>query len=237
MADAIENKEKIIMNRILKRLVWVIIIIPLAYLALVWKKIPDRVATHYNLQGQPDEFGNKSTLWIGIGVIAFVIALIYLLLINVHRIDPKKHAAENKDRLLRMAFTIVVFTTLISIAIVRASLIEGGIKFNIRFVFATMGFMWAILGNYFHNLKPNYFAGLRLPWTLENEDNWRKTHWLAGRLWFAVGLAVGVMWLFIPLTAGIIITFILLAITVIVPLVYSFRLYKKSKTLETSNHK
>jgi uncharacterized membrane protein len=236
MVDATQNKEKIIMNKILKNLVWLIIITPLVYLALVWKKIPGKIATHYNLQGEPDEFGSKTQLWIGIGVIAAVSVLIYLLLINVYRIDPKKHAAENKDRLLRIAFTVVVFTTLISITMVRASAIEGGIKFNIRFVFAATGFLWAILGNYFPNLKPNYFAGLRLPWTLENEDNWRKTHWLAGRLWFGVGLVVGVLWLFIPLTAGIIITFTLLMVTVIIPMVYSYRLYKRSKPLKTSNH-
>ena len=217
------------MNKILKTLVWVIIITPLAYLAIVWKQIPDKVATHYNLQGQPDEFGSKTTLWIGIGVFAVVSVLIYLLLINVHRIDPKKHAAENRDSLLRIAFTIVVFTSLLSLTLVRSSAIAGGIKFNIRFVFVAMGLLWAIIGNYFHNLKPNYFAGLRLPWTLENEDNWRKTHWLAGRLWFGVGLAVGVMWLFIPLIPGIFVTFILLMSTLVIPLLYSYKLYKRDK--------
>src|SRR5262245_38434600 len=160
MADAIQNQEKIIMNKILKTIVWLFIIAPLVYLAIVWEKIPEKVATHFNLRGEPDQFGSKTQLWIGVGAIAAISVLTYLLLINVHRIVLKKHSIENKDRLLRIAFTIVVFTTLISVMLVRASVVEGGIKFNIRFVFAGMGFLWAIVGNYFPNLKPNYFAGL-----------------------------------------------------------------------------
>jgi immunity protein, SdpI family len=235
MADAIQNQEKIIMNKILKTIVWFFIIAPLVYLAIVWKEIPEIVATHFNLHGEPDQFGSKTQLWIGIGAFAVVSVLIYLLLINVHRIDPKKRAIENKDRLLRIAFTIVVFTTLVSLMLIHAAVVEGGVKFNVRYMFAGMGFLWAIVGNYFPNLKPNYFAGLRLPWTLENEENWRKTHWMAGKLWFAVGVIIGVMWLFISPTPGIIISFILLMITVIVPIVYSYRLYKKQKSLNTSN--
>jgi uncharacterized membrane protein len=223
------------MNKFLKTTVWLIFIAPLAYLAIVWNKIPETVATHFNLKGEPDEFSNKSQLWIWICVIAAVSILIYLLLINVHRIDPKKHAAENKDRLLRIAFIIVLFMSFVSIIMIRASLVEGGLRLNIRFVFASVGFMLAIIANYFPNLKPNYFAGLRLPWTLENEENWRKTHWMAGKLWFAGGLIIGFMWLFVPIVPGIIVFFILFSIMIFIPIIYSYRLYKKQKSLNSSN--
>ena len=221
------------MNKFLKRIIWLVIIAPFVYLAISWKNIPEKVAMHFDLQGNPDHFGNKIQLWILAGVIAVVSTLVYLLLINIYKIDPKKHAAENKDRLLRIAFTIVVFTSGISILMLHASASNGGVKFNMRFVLAGVGFLWAILGNYMHNLKPNYFAGLRLPWTLENEENWRKTHSLAGKLWFAGGMIVGITWLFTSMTAGLIITFSLLLIMIIIPMVYSYRLYKKNKLLNS----
>jgi len=218
------------MNKFLQKIVWVIIIAPAVYLAVIWNKIPDKIATDFDAKGNPDEYGSKAQLWIGIGVIGVVSAIIYFLLTYISRIDPKKHAAENKDRLLRMAFVIVLFMSVISVTLIHSTASEGGIRFNIHFVFATMGFLWAIMGNYMHNIKPNYFAGFRLPWTLENEENWRKTHLVGGKLWFAGGLIIGITWMFSSTTAGLILTFALILIMIIVPFVYSYRLYKKQKS-------
>ena len=52
------------------------------------------------------------------------------------------------------------------------------------FIFILIGLLFTILGNYFKTIKPNYFIGIRTPWTLENEDVWKKTHLLGGKLWF-----------------------------------------------------
>lgn len=222
------------MNKFLNRTIWLIIIAPILYLAISWKNIPEKVAMHFDLQGKPDQFGNKSQLWILAGVIAIVSVLVFLLLKNMYKIDPKKHAAENKDRLLRIAFTVAVFTSGVSIMMIHAAINHGGVKFNMRFLFAGIGFLWAILGNYMHNLKPNYFAGLRLPWTLENEDNWRMTHLLAGKLWFVGGIIIGIAWLFVSLTVGLIITFALFLPMVFIPMIYSYRMYQKNKLLNSS---
>jgi len=223
------------MNSFLRKIIWLIIIAPVIYLVVVWKKIPEKIATNFDIHGHPDKFGDKAQLWLGIGIISLVSILIYFLLTWVYRFDPKKHAAENKDRLLRIAFTIVIFTSVISIMLIHSSVSEGGIRFNIRFVFATMGFLWAILGNYMHNIKPNYFAGFRLPWTLENEENWRKTHLIGGKLWFVGGLIIGILWLFSSVTVGLIVTIPLLLIMIIVPFLYSYRLYKRQKSLNSTN--
>jgi uncharacterized membrane protein len=220
------------MNTLLKRIVWLVIIAPAVYLAVIWNKIPAKIATNFDAKGNPDEYGNKAQLWIGIGVIAVVGAIIYFLLTYIYRFDPKKHAAENKDRMLRIAFVIVLFMSVVSFTLIHSSASEGGIRFNIHFVFATSGFLWAIMGNYMHNIKPNYFAGFRLPWTLENEENWRKTHLIGGKLWFAGGLIIGITWLFSSTTAGLIVTLPLILIMLIVPFVYSYRLHKKQKSIE-----
>ena len=66
-------------------------------------------------------------------------------------------------------------------------------EIGMRYVFAGVGLLLCLIGNYMHTIKPNYFAGLRLPWTLNNEDNWRKTHLLAGKLWFVGGLVIAIL--------------------------------------------
>ena len=104
----------------------------------------------------------------------------------------------------------------------------AGIAAQNKFVSGT-GLLFAVIGNYLPNLKPNYFAGLRLPWTLENADNWRKTHALAGKLWFAGGLFLAAICLFLPTVIAIITFFVVMTVITIIPCVYSYRLYKAQK--------
>jgi uncharacterized membrane protein len=86
-----------------------------------------------------------------------------------------------------------------------------------------------------HNIKPNYFAGFRLPWTLENEDNWRKTHLLGGKLWFVGGLFIAVICLLLPPVASMVAFFTIMFTVVLIPAIYSYRLYKKQKSLNSTS--
>ena len=216
------------MKNIISKLVWLIIIAPAIYLAIIWNRLPDTVAMHYDLQGNPDRFGSKKEL---IGLTAILIGvniLVYFLLTNIYRIDPKKYAADNKDRLRRIAFAVVIFMSALLSLIIYSST-QGNIKLDAGIIFSGTGLLFAVIGNYLPNLKPNYFAGLRLPWTLENADNWRKTHALAGKLWFAGGLFLAAICLFLPTVIAIITFFVVMTVITIIPCVYSYRLYKAQK--------
>ena len=216
------------MKNILTKLLWLIIIAPAIYLALVWNQFPEKIAMHFDLHGNPDRYGNKKEL---IGLTAIFIGMnlfVYFLLTNMHRIDPKKNAADNKERLRKMAFAVTVFMSAILFAIIYSSK-QGSTKPLMGFIFSGVGLLFAILGNYMPNLKPNYFAGFRLPWTLEDPENWKKTHALAGRLWFAGGLLLAIVCLFTTPVVSIVIFFTLMTIIVIIPCVFSCRLYKQRK--------
>lgn len=216
------------MNKLFKNLVWVILAIPAIYLALVWNKLPEKVAMHFDLKGHPDRFGSRSELITTIIILTAVTFLVYLLLTNIWRIDPKKYAAANKDRIGKIAFaTVVLLSAVMCLVIYSAS--RGNIRFSTNLVFAGTGIFFAFIGNYLPNLKPNYFAGLRLPWTLENEDNWRKTHQLAGKLWFTGGLLLAVVCLFLPPVAAIVVFFVTMLTITLIPCVYSYRLYRQQK--------
>jgi uncharacterized membrane protein len=217
------------MKALLKKVIWLVMAAPAVYLAIVWNKLPEKVAMHFDLQGNPDRYGNKSELITLAIVLIGINAVTYLILTNVYRIDPKKYAAENKDRLYSIAFAISTFLAAVLCVIIYGSM-QGTVKISMGLIFSGVGLLFAIIGNYLPNLKPNYFAGLRLPWTLENEDNWRKTHRLAGKLFFAGGLLLAVVCLFTPPVASIVIFFTCTMIIVIIPCVYSYRLYKNQLT-------
>lgn len=216
------------MNSLLKKFIWPIMAIPAVYLAIVWNKLPEKVAVHFDLKGNPDRFGNKSELLVTTILLVAMNVLVYLIVTNIYRIDPKKYASDNKDRLMKIAFAVVLFMSGILCMIIYSAQM-GNINFSTGIIFSGMGLLFAVIGNYLPNLKPNYFAGLRLPWTLENEDNWRKTHQLAGKLWFAGGLLLAVVCLFLPAVAAIAAFFTIMMIIVIIPCVYSYRLFKEQK--------
>ena len=110
-----------------------------------------------------------------------LLVVIYFALSNIYKIDPEKYAADNKDRLHRMGFAIAVFMA--ATILLLSSITHPGKARNWVYdsVFAGVGLLvlpdWEL-----HALpsKPNYFAGIRLPWTLNNEDNWRRTYHAGG---------------------------------------------------------
>ena len=221
------------MKNILTKLLWPVLLAPVIYLALIWNQLPRTIAMHFDLQDNADRYGNKKEL---IGLTAIFTAMnlfVYFLLTNMHRIDPKKYAADNKERLRKIAFAVVVFMSAILFAIIYSSR-SGSTKPMMGFIFSGLGLLFAIIGNYMPNLKPNYFAGFRLPWTLEDPDNWKRTHALAGRLWFAGGLLLAIVCLFTPAVVSIVIFFTIMTVIVIIPCVFSYRLYKERKMKHNS---
>ena len=89
-----------------------------------------------------------------------------------------------------------------------------------------LGVIFIIIGNYLPKTKQTYTVGIRLPWTLDNEDNWNKTHRFAGFVWVVGGVAVFASSL-TELRVWII--SISIALMVIAPTVYSLVYYKKSR--------
>ena len=98
-----------------------------------------------------------------------------------------------------------------------------------KMLIPTLGIFFALLGNLMLNIKPNYFVGIRLPWTLENEDNWRATHRLAGKLWFAGGIIAAILGILLPYQYAFISFMIVVFTVTIIPIVFSYRYFKTNK--------
>jgi uncharacterized membrane protein len=222
------------MNKILNKVVWLIILIPGIYLALTWSNIPETIPLHFDIRGNADRYGEKKELIVPVIILTVMSLFIYFLFSKIYRIDPKKYAAENKERLRRIGFAVAVFMSAMNCFIIYSGA-NGGSRFDIGLVLGGVGLLFAIIGNYMPNMKPNYFAGFRLPWTLENADNWKKTHALAAKIWFAGGLLLAVVCLLAPATIALIIFFTVTLVMIIIPAVFSYRLYKKTKMQNTIN--
>jgi len=222
------------MEKLFKLLVVPIVMVPLAYLAIIWNHLPEQVPVHFGIDGKPDRIGDKNELLTSIFVLAAISFLMWLALVNIHRLDPKRYAAENQKRMQRLGFGLTVFMAAISCMIIYSASNSNSGN-SVSWILALIGLLFAFIGNYMPNIKPNYFAGFRLPWTLENEDNWKKTHALVGRLWFPGGLIIAAVCLFLPARFAFYFFMAVMLVITLVPVIFSYRYYQKQKNT-TNNH-
>ena len=205
-----------------------LLLIPIIYLASIWSSLPTTVAIHFSLQGEADRYGSKNEVIIPIAILSLVAIIVFSLLSNVHRIAPKMASIENKNRMEKISLSIVAFIVVIQCWLIYI-IQKSEFIFSIKFVLIAVWLLFAIIGNYMPNMKPNYVAGFRLPWALKNEDNWRKTHHIAGRLWFGGGLLSAVLCFLLPFKFAVISSILIFSVLILWPTIYSYRLYKKTK--------
>lgn len=91
-----------------------------------------------------------------------------------------------------------------------------------------VGIMFIIMGNYMGKIRPNWFMGIRTPWTLSSDEVWNKTHRLGGKLFVLAG-ALLILVAFLPGSVTLVTLIIGVAAVVIIPTVYSFILFKREK--------
>lgn len=199
-------------------------LVPAAYLALIWDSLPEIVPVHFGADMKPDRMGNKSELWLVTSLLAAVSIGVYFLLNNLHRFDPKRKAAQTSSTFSKLAAGMVVFMSALGIIIISSA--KGGTVVQ-NLLFPLLGLMFAFLGNYMNNIKPNYFAGFRLPWTLSSDENWRRTHQLGGKLWFAGGLLITIVSLFLPAGVMFPVFIVVMVVITLIPIIYSYRFFKR----------
>ena len=206
-------------NQTIRRELFLIVltIIPIIYLLINWSSLPDQVPIHFDLGGDPNGYGSKLIyIFLPIGV--------YLLMLVLPYIDPRKSNYEIfgstyfKLRVILSLFfgiidTIVVYNTL-----------HGIDKMGLLLPISVF-LLFTLLGNYMGNFRPNYFVGIKVPWTLNNDVVWTRTHKMAGKLWFWGGL-IGIASLFFVKNFALVMVPIIIFI-VVVPIVYSYIIYQK----------
>lgn len=140
------------------------------------------IPTHWNTKGVPDDFSSNKSVFL----LAIIPAFMYFLLTFLPKIDPKKDNYIKHDKAYIKITASVIF---VMIAIHWLSILASlEIIHNIAmFVRIIIGILFIVIGNYMTQLRMNYFAGIKLPWTLASENVWRKTHRIGGRGFVLIG--------------------------------------------------
>ncbi len=224
--------QSIPMKNSTKNLGWALLLIaaPLAYAAYVYPSLPDTIPTHFNISGEADAYGGKDSIFLGPGIMAVVGIFVFILLSNIKSFDPKRYKADDDNLYKKFALFTVAFLSMIGFIIV-FSASNHSITIG-KLLLPALGIAFAGFGWYMPKIHQNYFAGFKLPWTLENEDNWNETHKLAGKIWIYGGVAQAIAAILLPNVAGFIVFFSITFIMVIIPTVFSYRMFKRGNTIE-----
>ena len=206
-------------------LIILISLLPVLYLALKWQEIPAIVPMHFNSAFEPDSFGDKSSLFYSILGLSCLSVFMYLLLTNISKIDPKRYGYVKSTVFSILGTGLSLFLTALNFVII-ATCISQHTAMK-QALIPLLGLLFVFLGVVMPSLKPNYFAGIRLPWTLSSNYNWHQTHKLAGWAWAISGILMVILSLLLPLSVGVYVLMSFMPILVGVPVVYSFLLFRK----------
>ena len=212
------------MTTLRKELPYILLaLIPFIYLAFIWNNLPETVPMHWNGKGEIDRYGSKNELW---GIVAMLSGLGYFLFLIIPKIDPRGKLEKMGNKLDNLRLILALFMSAMATYIIYS---VQQTESKPTLIFTLIGLLFAGLGNYFKTIKPNYFIGIRTPWTLENEEVWKKTHLFGGKLWFIGGLLIFILSLIIPNDIS---AYLMISVTIfisVVPIIYSYLEFKKLK--------
>ena len=195
----------------------IIILLPILAGVILWDKLPEQIPTHWNANGEVDDWSSKAFAVFGLPCI--MLALQWLCALGTAA-DPKK--ANHPQKILHLVLWIIPVISVFLFALTYVAAFGKEVRMELVMPLL-VGLVLTIVGNYLPKCKQNYTIGIKIPWTLNSEENWNRTHRFAGRLWVVCGLALmltgffGGFWVFLPIVL----------VMVAAPMIYSYSLHRK----------
>lgn len=195
----------------------IIILLPVVAGLVLWNRLPETVPSHWNVNGEIDGWSSKAFVVFGLPSIMLAVQWLCVLVTST---DPKKQ--NHPQKVLQLVFWLIPALTVVLSAIVYTTALGGEVRVEMIMPIL-LGIVFIFIGNYLPKCKQNYTIGIKISWTLASEENWNRTHRLAGWVWTAGGIVMlllgflGIFWL----------TFIPALVMALVPLIYSYILHTK----------
>ncbi len=200
----------------------VVILLPILFGLAVWDQLPATMVSHWGGDGVADGSAPKAFMVFGMPMLLLVF---HWLMLWVTTVVDKKNAQNSK--MIAVCYSIIPALSLTVHAVVYSIALEK--DWNVTALIPLLiGAMLLFIGNYMPKTTRNRTAGIKLRWTMGNDENWNKTHRLGGRIYFWGGLLILVSALF-PAKFTIAMMILVLATSIAVPTAYSYALYKKHK--------
>ena len=198
----------------------IICVLPLIFGLLVYKKLPQEIPTKWYSDGTVGQYMPKEFTIFGMPLFFILMNALVHFAMNT---DPKRQNIGNMMRTLGKWIIPVL-----SVVTVPMALLWGmGYQIPIsRILPILLGILFVVIGNYFPKTRRSYTTGIKTPWTLNSDENWRRTHHVAAFLWIAAGIAMIAM-AFLPQNIVQLVIVGMIIVLIVVPYAYSYTLYRK----------
>ena len=195
----------------------IVLLIPVVIGLILWDQLPEQIPSHWGINGEVDGWSSKPFAVFGFPCILLALHWICVLASSA---DPK--AKDYHPKMFPLVLWICPVLSLVLNALVYTTAL--GCPLDVEIIMPLLvGLMFIIVGNLLPKCRQSYTMGIKLPWTLHNEENWNKTHRLGGKTWVIGGVItmatafIGSFWILLGV----------LIVMVAVPTVYSYCLYRK----------
>ena len=159
-----------------------ITLLPIALGIALYDRLPEVVATHWNIHNRPDGWSSRAMAVFGIPCIMAALNLV------CGGATDRLQSEGVPKRVLALCRWIIPMLSLILVPVMLYSAM--GVSFDMdRIVCSILGIMFIIIGNYLPKCRRNGVVGIKIPWTLSSDENWDKTHRFAGFVWIVCGAA------------------------------------------------
>jgi len=207
---------------------WIpLLIIAAAFIAsaIAYPRLPETIPTHWNMDGQPDDWSSRA---FGALITPVILLFVWGFARVLPAIDPRGANYAKFGGAFEAIFdSLMLFLLGMHIVLLRAGL---GYPVQIqRIAPFGIGVLLIVIGNLLPRCRPNWFVGIRTPWTLSSDRVWEKTHRIGGRLFVAAGFLIGVAALFWPQWVHVVLTTSIVLATAAV-LIYSYLEWKREQS-------
>ncbi len=200
----------------------VLILLPIAVGLVLWNELPARMTTHWGGDGVADGTMSKAA---AIFILPCVLLALHVFLLFISGFD--KRYKDQSKKIVGLTFWIMPALSILVNGIMYAIALD--IELNVKLIVSLiLGLMFIVIGNYLPKTRRNSIYGIKLIWTMGNDENWSKTHRLGGILWVACGFIVFLSAL-LPLEIGLLVILGAALVGVVVPTVYSYSIYRRHK--------
>ena len=203
---------------------WLIIsslvtLIPMFLGIILWDKLPEKMATSFGIGGEVTGYSNKEFAVYGLPLI---LVLCNFLCVFYTGADPKRKNIS--DKIMGVVLSIIPLCSIFCGTLLYKDVLNFKINADMMGT-SFLGLVFTVIGIILPKCKQNYTVGIKIPWTLNDEDNWNKTHKFAGKVFIAGGI--------ITLISGFLgfvyASFVMIFIVALIPIVYSYIYYRKNK--------
>ena len=194
-----------------------VILLPIVVGLYLWPQLPDSMATHFSWNNQANGYSSKPFAILFLPL--FLLATQWLIAVFIAH-DPK-----NKN-IHSFIYTLILWIVPIISICIGISLYAFNLGYQLPMETISevlLGFLFLVIGAFLPKTKQNHTVGIRLPWTLNNEENWNQTHRVSGIVWMMGGLLLLILALIEKNNLYFMIT--ILFVLILVPCLYSFWLH------------